>query len=424
MLEGAGRTLFRFLALAMMVRACFASPIEAAVPHVTLPEGFSAVLDLRLVGADGERSWIDGGFGKARFGSGDDDFDFDPKAVNAQLIWEPSFGWNLGGRVAISAQDGQDEPVDLVEAFASWRPVPRSATRFTARAGLFWPPISLEHEGPAWSVAGMITPSAINSWIGEEVKVVGVEAAAARDLGGNRATATLGLFGYNDTAGTLLSFRGWALHDQKTTAFSRQRLPPLNAFMQYAQAPRTSPTIEVDDRPGYYAKLSLRMSAPVTLEAFYYRNRGVPEAITDGLQWGWDTRFLNLGARLDLSERTYMIAQALTGATEMGIVENGRYWVDTRFRSAFVRLTHETGLVSLSGRLDLFDTRERGSQMERAESESGWALAGAVDWRLSSQAELIVEGLHIDSERGARARVVLAPDQTQNVIQTALRVTL
>jgi hypothetical protein len=424
MIAGARRFPSCVLLWALIALTWPSSAFAAGIPEIRLPEGFSAVLDLRLAGADGERSWIDGGFGKARFGAGDGDFELDLVPTNAELIWQPSLGWDLDGTLVIAAQDGQEQPIDLVEAFARWRPVPRSGTRFSARAGLFWPPVSLEHEGPAWSVSDMITPSAINSWIGEEVKVVGVEASAEQDLGGGRLSATLGLFGFNDTAGTLLSFRGWALHDQKTTAFSRQRLPLLNPFMLYAQAPRTRPTIELDDRPGYYARLSLRMAAPVTLEAFYYRNRGEPEAVTDQLQWGWDTRFLNVGARVDLTDHTRVIAQALTGTTEMGIEEYGRYWVSTRFRSAFVRLTHEAGPATLNGRVDLFDTSERGGQMEAAESEEGWALTGAVDWRLSSQAELIVEALHIDSDRGTRARAGVDPQQDQNVVQAALRLTL
>jgi hypothetical protein len=415
----------RALLCALAALAWLPAAARAGVPEITLPEGFSAVLDLRLVGADGERAWTDGGFGKSRFGAGGDgDFEVDPVLANAQLVWQPDLGWNFDGTVSIAAQDDQDQPVDLVEAFLRWRPVPRSATRFSARVGLFWPHISLEHEGPAWSVSGMITPSAINSWIGEEVKVIGLEVSVARDLGGAHVEATLGTFGFNDTAGTLLSFRGWALHDQKTAAFSEQRLPPLNYFMQFAQASETSPTIELDDRPGFYAGLSLRMAAPVTLQAFYYSNRGRPEAVTESGQWGWDTRFLNLGGRVDLGEHTRLLAQAMLGHTEMGIEENGRYWVDTRFRSAFVRLGHDVGAVTFNGRLDLFDTRERGSQMEAAESEEGWALTGAVDWRLSSQAELIVEALHIDSERGTRARAGLAPEQAQNVVQASLRVTL
>lgn len=406
--------------------AALALPFPAAAepPRVELPENLTAVLDLRLVGAGGERSWTDDGLGKTRFGGDERGFDLDPVLAEASLVWQPPLSWDLTGTVSVAAQHEQDQPVDLVEAFLSWRPAPRSATRVSARAGLFWPPVSLEHDGPAWSVAGMITPSAINSWIGEEVKVVGLEATAARDVGGGRLAATFGLFGFNDTAGTLLSFRGWALHDQKSAAFSRQPLPPLNAFITTLQPRWTTPTVEIDGRPGVYGRVSYQLAAPVSLDAFYYRNRGDPAATTPDLQWGWDTEFLNLGARVEFGDRTRLLGQALAGATEMGPEMGGRHWVETRFRSAYVRLTHEAGRATLSGRIDLFETRERGLEMSREESEQGWAMTAALDWRLWAQGELIVEALHVESERGARARAGAAAAQAQQVIQAALRLTL
>jgi hypothetical protein len=246
----------------------------------------------------------------------------------------------------------------------------------------------------------------------------------SRALGGQRVSATLALFGFNDTAGTLLAFRGWAMHDLKAGAFGRQKLPPLNGFMLSAQAPATRPTIEIDDRPGFYGKLAWSPAAPVQLEAFYYANRGDPEAVTPTLQWGWETRFLHFGLRADLGPRTRLLAQALTGTTEMGIEEGEHYWIETRYRAAYLRATHEIGQVALSGRLDLFDTRERGSEMERSESERGWALTGAGRLRLSDEAALLVEGLHVDSRRGTRLRAAAAPKQAQDVVQLALRLTL
>lgn len=400
-------------------------PALAERPSLDFPDNLTAVIDFRIVLTDGERSWTDGGFGRSRFGGGGDDVRVHAVPAEAELVWHGPIAWNVEGNVAVAYQDEQDQPVDLIEAFATWRPVPRGPTRFSVRAGLYWPQVSLEHEGPAWQVANMITPSAINSWIGEEVKVVGVEGSAAHALAGGRLTGTLGLFGFNDTAGTLLAFRGWALHDQKTGAFSRQKLPPLNGDMAGAQPPWSTPTLEVDHRIGFYGRLAYQFAAPVSLEAFYYDNRGDPAAFTDDLQWGWRTRFLNVGARIDFSQRTRLLAQALTGSTQMGLDPGeDEVWVDTRFRSAFLRLTHEIGAVALSGRVDLFETRQRGEYVYADDDEEGWSLTGAVDWRLTDQARIIVEGMHVESDRAARSRLGIAPRQNQDVVQASMRITL
>ena len=76
----------------------------------------------------------------------------------------------------------------------------------------------------------LLVSTAIGSWMGEEVKVLGLEATAKGDLGEHELAATIAGFDYNDTAGALLTFRGWALHDRKTLAFRKQPLPPLNDF--------------------------------------------------------------------------------------------------------------------------------------------------------------------------------------------------
>ena len=154
-----------------------------------------------------------------------------------------------------------------------YKPVPRSATRFQARAGLFYPPISLENDARAWGVTDTITPSAINSWIGEEVKVVGLEAPGRHDFGDQSLAATAGVFGYDDTAGTLLAFRGWALHDIQSQAYGTFDLPPLSPFIDHVQSDETYSTRR--DRPSARLLRPVGVAAapaPVALNAFYYDN--------------------------------------------------------------------------------------------------------------------------------------------------------
>lgn len=108
----------------------------------------------------------------------------------------------------------------------------------------------------------------------------------------------------------------------------------------------------------------------------------------------------------------------------MGWKEPGHWPVETRYRAAYLRATHELGPLALSTRLDLFDTRERGSAMEPAESEEGWALTGAARLRVSDAATLLLEVLHADSERGVRLRDGLDPQQDQTLVQASVRLKL
>jgi hypothetical protein len=270
-------------------------------------------------------------------------------------------------------------------------------------------------------VTETITPSAINSWIGEEVKVGAAEATASLGIGQQgRLYATAAIFGFNDTAGTLLSFRGWAFDDVKATAFGHLRLPPRGSFLQYAQGDSTRPVIELDNRPGFYARLAWTSGSAFKLHLFYYDNRGDPEASTDGQQWGWRTRFGEIGATIGMGA-TRLTLQALAGRTSMGFSRVGEPWVDTRFRAAYALVTRTIGQGSLSGRIDAFGTSNMGSVIGAEDSEHGWAATLAARRSFGPHVTLLAEALHIESDRGARLRVGLKPLQNQTLLQLALR---
>ena len=186
-------------------------------------------------------------------------------------------GLDLSAVIDAVAQPGQEHPVDLSQAYFVYKPVPHSQTRFSVRGGLFYPPISLENDGRAWTVTDTITPSAIDSWVGEEVKVVGLEGSVSTELGDQTVKATAAVFGYDDTSGTLLAFRGWALHDIQSQANGSFPLPPRSPFLDAViQSDDTYSTLEIDHRAGFYGRFEWDPGSPLTLHAFLLRQRRRP----------------------------------------------------------------------------------------------------------------------------------------------------
>jgi len=397
----------------------------AAQTDIFSKDTFTVLADVRAVVADGATSYVDGGFGKTRF-HGNDDGDLKGRIVpvEADLIWTPRFTSSLSANVSVAYQKDHEESVDLMEAFVNYLPERKGPVGFSARAGLMWPEISLEHStGGAWSVVNTITPSAINAWVGEEVKVLGGEGTLHAAVGESELTATVGLFGYNDTSGTLLSFRGWALHDEKATAKGYFKLPPLNNFIVHLQEDRTKSTAELDHNVGFYGRLDWRPPQPWGASVFYYDNKGDPEAFTTAGQWGWRTRFWNVGFNADLGPNTRLLAQGMTGSTIMGFETAGQRWVHTRFQSAYVLVTHMFGDVAVSGRAEAFSTDERGSQMPRDNSEDGWALTAAARVPINDHLTALFEALSVRSDRGTRVTLggLTSPTEGQAVFQGSLR---
>ena len=389
--------------LGCALAALWAAPATASDLDLFSADAVEVSGDLRLVGVDGPESWVDGGLGKLRSGSSGD-FRVRPQLGNVSLVWKPQFTWSLGATIVGSLQGGDRTEAGLSQAYLTFKPMRGSKVAASARLGLMWPPVSLEHEGADWHVRDSITPSAINSWIGEEVRPLAAEGTLAATLGAHQLRATAALIAANDTSGTLLTFRGWALHDRTTLAFRRQPLPPLDADIAAYQAPYTHPLLDVGPgfahRPGYYAKLAWQPPVPVRIELFRYDNRANPEDVDRNLEWGWRTQFQNVGIVARLGPATQLKMQALDGRTRMGFVEPGesRRWVDNHFRSAFAMVTHEFGPVGLAIRGEAFGTRNHGSDVDEEYDENGWSVMAAAK-REFGRFTGLVELLHVSSRR-------------------------
>jgi hypothetical protein len=385
------------------------------------------LLDGRIALANGERSFVHRGLGKTAF-QGDSGGGYEAYAVpqEADLIWTPRVTNSLSASVSAAYQRHQEHTVDLLEAFVSFLPPQKGPVGVSLRAGIMWPEISLEHTtGGAWSTVNTLTPSAINAWVGEEVKVLGVEGTIRTSLGDNMLAFTGSVFGFDDTAGTLLSFRGWALHNEKATVFGHFPLPPLNPFISQLQDDQTRSFLELDHRPGFYGRIEWRPPSPVSVALFYYDNRADPKAFkafNGQLQWGWRTRFWNLGLSADLTPKTRVLAQAMTGSTIMGFETNGKPWVHTRFSSAYVSVTRSlSDKAAVTARIEGFRTHEMGSEMSPQESERGWSTTVALRYNITDDLTGFAEALNVRSRRGVRANLGLDPFQPQTVFQLGLR---
>jgi hypothetical protein len=405
-----------FKRLALFLGLMSAAGPACAEPGLFSPDTVSGLLDLRVAGADGERSWLDHGFGKTRVSGGGLHAD----VGEAALAWRPQLSWDWSAVAEAEIQPDHDRGIRLGEAYVAYKPLPIGGTRYSARVGLFYPPISQEHGGGFWTPTETITPSAVNSWVGEEVKVVGAEASARRTLAGQEVGVTAALFEFNDTAGTLLTARGWSLDDVRTNAFGHFDLPPLGGILHGVQAPITTPVAELDRRIGFYGRLDWRPASRLSLNAFYYDNDG--DLISrQKHQWAWRTRFWNLGVRFDPTDTMTVRAQAMTGSTLMGFASPD-LWVKTEFSAGYLMVTQHLGDDGVSGRLDLFQTVNRADPAYGLTQERGWALTGDYRKYLSAHASVLVEALYVGSARPARQVILGEPGhQDQTVLQTALR---
>ena len=401
-------------ATAMAVPATAQSALSSA--------SVSGYVDLRASVADGETSWLKGGYGKARYG-GDANGDRVGRfgIAEAGLIWHPRFSQIAGAVIDFEYQADAERSFDILEAYLTLKTPPGSWIDLSGRAGVFYPPVSLEHDAFAWTVSHSITPSAINTWIGEEVKVAGIEGTLRHPLGPGEVSFTASAFGGDDTAGTLMAFRGWSLHDHEATVFGEFPIPSIapkrQAFFSY-QDPYTKSMDEIDNRVGYYGRIGYAGEG-YSFSILHYDNAGNPMAL-DGMQWAWATRFTDIGVSLKPTPRATLLAQYMNGETKTG-------WtvppiaIDANFSSFYVLGAWDFGPAEVTARYDDFRVDDKTFIALDDENEQGSAVTLALGRQLSRHLLGRLELMQINSNRPQRADAGLTPRDIETVVQTSVR---
>ena len=389
---------------------------------------FNLVLDGRVVTTPPSISFLEGGLGKTRYGHA-------PRVVQARLAQVALLGRlelrpDLTIRVHgnIDAEHNLKRRIDLIEGLIRYNPAIGDTASLDIRAGLFFPSVSLENTDMAWLSPYTTTFSAINSWIGEEVRSLGVEAGPSFRL----KEAQLRLFGAatrsNDPNGTLLAWRGFALHDRVSGLGDRLPLPALKSFdrpdLFPDQPPHVQPMREVDRRWTWSSGLSLTHPR-YRVKALYQPLTANPAAF-DGEQYAWRTGYWAVGAARSLGPVEFL-AQGLDGETRMGRVSGGRNAVIARFQAAYLMATwteSEAARHRLSVRYDAFRVKDRDDfAVEDPNDESGKALTFAYAFAPATHHRITAELIRIDSTRTNRRDLALEPHQVEILGTLSWRVT-
>jgi hypothetical protein len=389
------------------------------------------VLDLRAARTDESAGWLDGGLNKTRYGAEDGRARTVARVAQVGLLLSADASHSLGARVHL---EGDAEPggrsrrglVDVAEAFVTYHPDLSATLRLRVRAGLLVPPASLEHVGPLWSPAYTITPSAANSWIGEEVRAGGLEARLGIAKDEHEAYAFGAVFGWNDPAGALLAWRGFALHDRQTGALDRLPLAPLPSIGPQGvpfdlQPVWSEPVREVDRRPGFYGGVTWAWAGRLRVRALHYDTRAEPTAFR-AQQYGWAMRFTSAGAALELPGGLELVGQHLFGGSVMGRLPDGAGAVDFAPRASFGLASLRRGGHRLTVRYDRFVVEDRGplvAEDDNGEEGSAWTAVCLVT--LASHVRLAAEVVSVDSTRANRVRLGLPAREKELALQASLR---
>lgn len=402
----------KFARHAIAAVVLFAAPCAARSQDLQ----WHGMVDLRAASGNGSTSWLDGGLGKTRAGNDDE------VALSGAL----SLRWQATPALAFVA-DAQLQPalrqdVDVLSAYARFRPVSTTAWRWSTRAGAFFAPVSMENDAIGWTSPWTLTPSAMNTWVGEELRTIGIETSLEHRGDAVSVTGTVGVFGWNDPAGELLAARGWVMGDTTSGLRAVVREPDAYAPAAYTSPPVLyKPFVEYDNRPGAYAALAVDAPAYGQARLLYYDNRADPAAHGDvdgRTVYAWYTTFWSGGLQKRIGAVT-LLAQAMRGST---IVEPAPgVLLDTRFATGFVMAAWDHGAWQPVVRLEAFQARQYPDVESNPFAEHGNAITIALNWRPRDHLRLVAEWVRIDSARNQRREVGLPARVREQQLQLAAR---
>lgn len=396
------RCIERWLRVAVLLGAMPAGAVDADDFDV---HGYA---DVRLVCAPDETSWTHGGLGKTRYGDGDDSARFGGAGI--AVAWQATP--QLLAFADARTQPQFDSTFGLLEAYVRFRPVSVSPWRWSIKAGEFFAPISFENDGTAWTSRWTITPSAINTWVGEELRTFGAEFRLEHRGELNTFEGAVAVFAANDPAGEILAARGWSLSDFVAGVGSRLREPDVYADLIGSVPPRRyNPFLEIDHRVGFYADVDWHSQQFGRASVLYYDNRADPSdfhAFNGGDQlYAWRTHFTSVGAQTELGNAT-LIAQGIAGSTE--IAPPG-FPSETYFSAGYLLAGWNAGAWRPALRIDAFGTRQDPASPAGL-AEHGNAVTFALNWRPVEWLRLTGEALRVESVRDQRLAIGLSPRQS------------
>jgi len=369
-------------------------------------------------------SWEEGGPGKVRYGSSDGSAGVIARPEGA-VVLQPHFGFDLSGFVHLSASSQQRPAVDLVEAFLAYDSPPSSRFGLKVKAGVFFPPVSVENGGLAWTSPYTISSSAINTWVGEELRTVGSEATLGWHLDERTELGLTGAFHYfNDPTGTLLAWRGWTVSDREAGLFDRLQLPLVRIIRPGSpldeQALTEEPFHEIDGKMGYYVGGHAVHEDIGRLQVLWYDNRADDRALKHE-QWAWRTKFWSASYTSSPWWDVTFLAQAMRGSTTVITRTPPRGpFVDTHFWSVYGLISKDWNRHRVSLRLERFGADDKDTSADD-NNERGTALTAAYVFRPAERQRLTLELLRVDSTRPERAFLGFAPKIRETVVQASYR---
>jgi hypothetical protein len=354
-------------------------------------QGYVAARDVNATGPD---TWLRGDIGRMEQGAKRTDLS---GVAQFGFTWTPSKFFDVHASGLTRREDTNSS--GLVEAYADARAI-FGGNELQLRAGQFFLPSSRENKGELWTSPYTINFSALNTWIAQEVRPVGVDLEWRHTFGnGHALTAAATGFRGNDSMGALLGWRGWTIGNRLSTYNEVLPLPPLASFQTFFKDQRDDGTQpfgqDLDGTAGVSARVRYSIPQVANVQYLYLDNRA-DRMLYDG-EYAWATDFHLLSAEFGNADTLILAAEYMRGSTGMGLPPG---FVQADFHAAYVLLSERAGRTRWTGRYDLFGTDEKDFSPAEGNEERGHSWTVTWMYELATSLRFATEFTSVTGDRG------------------------
>lgn len=343
-----GNMLFRLKMSVLFFLSLFTLSLNVTAVEV------KGVVQLNYVKADEQSSWFDQGTGILAYSKDG------PNVQQALVELSDNFSNGLSYTIVANYYQIGEQNLGISQAQISYKPLSSNKLRWRGRVGFFYPKMSLENVDTGWLSPFTYTQSAVNSWVGEELRTAGLELTLYSP--GRTRNSPISwefhgsLFKANDPLGTLISWRGFAMHDRQSLNNDRVPFAPYPSVIdtdRIFHPNYVEPYHELDGNIGFYLGTHLEYYKQSALRYYYYDNQANPLAVSHERLYGWRTKFHSLALQHKFNGNTRVLGQFLSGSSVMG---DRFVYID--FDAWYVMLSHKHKAHRISLRFDKFKVRE------------------------------------------------------------------
>jgi hypothetical protein len=304
----------------------------------------------------------------------------DEDSISAQVQmavdWRPSVF--LGAHVHLSARNEEDGSrrghAGVVEAYFEQNFRLAGGDRIRIMEGAFFLPTSRENVDSLWETPYTISSSALNTWMGEEFRPIGIDLSYGHRLPrASTVTAAATVYRGNDTFGAIPIDRGWAIRDR--WALLGEHIPVTPTLY-------TSVSAETDGRLGWAARGRWN-NDHTSVQFTRIDNRS--DARRYGELFNWATRFNIASADTTWRGWTAIVETGWGSTAIQG--SRGRFSFD--IRSSYLLLSRKIANVRASVRADQYT----------AGAEDGHAFTAALFWEPAGKWRTGIEAITADGEK-------------------------